>query len=194
VSRRPMILCLLSRAHAIDSSPSSSAFTIFGGSGILLQMCEEVRNHVQLPCSRRGRIGELIGSALGSALDERRASVDRSRSARRSDARSEWRRTRAPRGTSWRKVSCRLSRSNCGRPQRARTNEPGRIQERAANATPFVPPIWKDCLLDTDTPVSAFAKIRRGRSRFSSSPRRPAVRRGPATHTLAPSRAPPGGS
>jgi len=34
------------------------------------------------------------------------------------------------------------------------------FKQRAANAT--LVPIWKDCLLDTDTPVSAFAKIRRG--------------------------------
>ena len=34
------------------------------------------------------------------------------------------------------------------------------FRKRAANAT--LVPIWKDCLLDTDTPVSAFAKIRRG--------------------------------
>jgi anthranilate synthase component 1 len=34
------------------------------------------------------------------------------------------------------------------------------FKRRAANAT--LVPIWKDCLLDTDTPVSAFAKIRRG--------------------------------
>src|SRR3954469_13098298 len=31
---------------------------------------------------------------------------------------------------------------------------------RAQNAT--LVPVWKDCLLDTDNPVSAFAKIRRG--------------------------------
>ena len=31
---------------------------------------------------------------------------------------------------------------------------------RAANAR--LVPVWKDCLLDTDTPVSAFAKLRRG--------------------------------
>jgi anthranilate synthase component 1 len=31
---------------------------------------------------------------------------------------------------------------------------------RAATAT--LVPVWKDCLLDTDTPVSAFAKLRRG--------------------------------
>ncbi|HEY8831753.1 MAG TPA: hypothetical protein VIM21_04535, partial [Gemmatimonadaceae bacterium] len=34
------------------------------------------------------------------------------------------------------------------------------FKQRARNAT--LVPIWKDCLLDTDTPVSAFAKIRRG--------------------------------
>ncbi len=34
------------------------------------------------------------------------------------------------------------------------------FKKRAATAT--LVPIWKDCLLDTDTPVSAFAKIRRG--------------------------------
>src|SRR3954463_934304 len=34
------------------------------------------------------------------------------------------------------------------------------FRERAQNAT--LVPVWKDCLLDTDTPVSAFAKIRRG--------------------------------
>jgi anthranilate synthase component I len=34
------------------------------------------------------------------------------------------------------------------------------FKQRAANAT--LVPIWKDCLLDTDTPVSAFAKVRRG--------------------------------
>jgi anthranilate synthase component 1 len=34
------------------------------------------------------------------------------------------------------------------------------FKQRAANATLI--PIWKDCLLDTDTPVSAFAKVRRG--------------------------------
>jgi len=31
---------------------------------------------------------------------------------------------------------------------------------RAGTAT--LVPVWKDCLLDTDTPVSAFAKLRRG--------------------------------
>src|SRR3979411_2505451 len=34
------------------------------------------------------------------------------------------------------------------------------FRRRAATAT--LVPIWKDCLLDTDTPVSAFAKVRRG--------------------------------
>src|SRR2546423_1416999 len=34
------------------------------------------------------------------------------------------------------------------------------FKKLAADAT--LVPIWKDCLLDTDTPVSAFAKIRRG--------------------------------
>jgi anthranilate synthase component 1 len=34
------------------------------------------------------------------------------------------------------------------------------FKQRATSAT--LVPIWKDCLLDTDTPVSAFAKIRRG--------------------------------
>jgi len=34
------------------------------------------------------------------------------------------------------------------------------FRRRAENAT--LVPVWKDCLLDTDTPVSAFAKIRRG--------------------------------
>src|SRR5436305_3081809 len=33
------------------------------------------------------------------------------------------------------------------------------FSRRAATAT--LVPVWKDCLLDTDTPVSAFAKIRR---------------------------------
>ncbi len=34
------------------------------------------------------------------------------------------------------------------------------FRRRAANAR--LVPVWKDCLLDTDTPVSAFAKLRRG--------------------------------
>ena len=34
------------------------------------------------------------------------------------------------------------------------------FRKRAAGAT--VVPVWKDCLLDTDTPVTAFAKIRKG--------------------------------
>jgi len=34
------------------------------------------------------------------------------------------------------------------------------FRSRAANAT--LVPVWEDCLLDTDTPVSAFAKLRRG--------------------------------
>jgi anthranilate synthase component 1 len=34
------------------------------------------------------------------------------------------------------------------------------FRRRAENATLI--PVWKDCLLDTDTPVSAFAKLRRG--------------------------------
>lgn len=34
------------------------------------------------------------------------------------------------------------------------------FKRRAAGAT--LVPVWKDCLLDTDTPVSAFAKLRRG--------------------------------
>ena len=36
----------------------------------------------------------------------------------------------------------------------------GEFRDRAANAT--LVPVWKDCLLDTDTAVSAFAKLRRG--------------------------------
>jgi len=38
------------------------------------------------------------------------------------------------------------------------------FKTRAATAT--LVPVWKDCLLDTDTPVSAFAKFRRGRFAF----------------------------
>jgi anthranilate synthase component I len=34
------------------------------------------------------------------------------------------------------------------------------FRKRAANAG--LVPVWRDCLLDTDTPVSAFAKLRRG--------------------------------
>ena len=34
------------------------------------------------------------------------------------------------------------------------------FKRRAGTAT--LVPVWKDCLLDTDTPVSAFAKLRRG--------------------------------
>ena len=34
------------------------------------------------------------------------------------------------------------------------------FRRRAETAT--LVPVWKDCLLDTDTPVSAFAKLRRG--------------------------------
>jgi len=34
------------------------------------------------------------------------------------------------------------------------------FRKRAATST--LVPVWKDCLLDTDTPVSAFAKLRRG--------------------------------
>jgi len=34
------------------------------------------------------------------------------------------------------------------------------FRERAANGGMI--PVWRDCLLDTDTPVSAFAKLRRG--------------------------------
>jgi anthranilate synthase component 1 len=34
------------------------------------------------------------------------------------------------------------------------------FRKRAQGAT--LVPVWKDCLLDTDTPVSAFAKVRRG--------------------------------
>src|SRR5882762_2654319 len=34
------------------------------------------------------------------------------------------------------------------------------FKKRAETAT--LVPVWKDCLLDTDTPVSAFAKLRRG--------------------------------
>src|ERR1700736_2437428 len=34
------------------------------------------------------------------------------------------------------------------------------FRRRAAGATLLR--VWKDCLLDTDTPVSAFAKVRRG--------------------------------
>src|SRR6185312_8815852 len=33
---------------------------------------------------------------------------------------------------------------------------------KARAATSELVPVWKDCLLDTDTPVSAFAKLRRG--------------------------------
>src|SRR5438270_7751969 len=33
---------------------------------------------------------------------------------------------------------------------------------RALAANGGLVPVWADCLLDTDTPVSAFAKIRRG--------------------------------
>jgi len=38
------------------------------------------------------------------------------------------------------------------------------FRKRAETAT--LVPVWKDCLLDTDTPVSAFAKLRRGRFAF----------------------------
>jgi len=38
------------------------------------------------------------------------------------------------------------------------------FKRRAATAT--LVPVWKDCLLDTDTPVSAFAKLRRGEFAF----------------------------
>jgi len=34
------------------------------------------------------------------------------------------------------------------------------FSERASGAT--LVPVWEDCLLDTDTPVSAFLKLRRG--------------------------------
>jgi anthranilate synthase component I len=38
------------------------------------------------------------------------------------------------------------------------------FRKRAAPGT--VAPVWRDCLLDTDTPVSAFAKLRRGNFAF----------------------------
>lgn len=38
------------------------------------------------------------------------------------------------------------------------------FRKRAAAGT--VVPVWRDCLLDTDTPVSAFAKLRRGKFAF----------------------------
>ncbi|MFL5603513.1 MAG: anthranilate synthase component I, partial [Gemmatimonadaceae bacterium] len=38
------------------------------------------------------------------------------------------------------------------------------FKRMAAKAT--LVPVWKDCLLDTDTPVSAFAKLRRGEFAF----------------------------
>ncbi|HEY6088340.1 MAG TPA: hypothetical protein VD771_00995, partial [Gemmatimonadaceae bacterium] len=38
------------------------------------------------------------------------------------------------------------------------------FKRRAATAS--LVPVWKDCLLDTDTPVSAFAKLRRGKFAF----------------------------
>src|SRR5688572_24119932 len=34
------------------------------------------------------------------------------------------------------------------------------FERLAASGT--IVPVWRDCLLDTDTPVSAFAKLRRG--------------------------------
>jgi len=37
---------------------------------------------------------------------------------------------------------------------------------RTRAATSGLVPVWKDCLLDTDTPVSAFAKLRRGAFAF----------------------------
>ena len=37
---------------------------------------------------------------------------------------------------------------------------------RAARARNHVVPVWRDCLLDTDTPVTAFAKLRRGAVRL----------------------------
>ena len=40
----------------------------------------------------------------------------------------------------------------------------GDFQKRAAPGT--MVPVWRDCLLDTDTPVSAFAKLRRGKFAF----------------------------
>ena len=45
---------------------------------------------------------------------------------------------------------------------RSRDSDSGfdEFRERAGTAT--LVPVWKDCLLDTDTPVSAFAKLRRG--------------------------------
>jgi anthranilate synthase component 1 len=60
------------------------------------------------------------------------------------------------------------------------------FKQRAASAT--LVPIWKDCLLDTDTPVSAFAKIRRGPFAFLLESA-PAVKRGRDTLILAPNRA-----
>jgi anthranilate synthase component 1 len=38
------------------------------------------------------------------------------------------------------------------------------FRKRAAAGT--IVPVWRDCLLDTDTPVSAFAKLRRGKFAF----------------------------
>src|SRR3954471_23693769 len=38
------------------------------------------------------------------------------------------------------------------------------FRKRAAAGT--MVPVWRDCLLDTDTPVSAFAKVRRGKFAF----------------------------
>jgi anthranilate synthase component 1 len=40
------------------------------------------------------------------------------------------------------------------------------LAHRAAAERPGLVPIWRDCLLDADTPVSAFAKLRRGAFAF----------------------------
>ena len=54
-------------------------------------------------------------------------------------------------------------------------------------------PVWHDCLLDLDTPVSAFAKLRRGPFAFLLESAPPAVKRGRATPFSAPNRARRGG-
>ena len=75
----------------------------------------------------------------------------------------------------------------------------GRSSDAPDGATGTLVPVWRDILLDADTPVAAFAKLRgagppRARSRSCSSRRPPAARRGRATRSWARSRAARGGS
>ena len=114
-----------------------------------------------------GRIGELTRPALSRVLDERASTSVVPRLLRLA---AGWHRGAAARsddddvGHSSRKVTWWRLQSEEARIER--NNRVTIIGLRrfpsAVRPMPTLVPVWKDCLLDTDTPVSAFAKLSRG--------------------------------